>query len=63
MPPGGDGYFYFSVFLWVRPNKAAYFDIEMNGELLCTAAADMNDYEMVSCDAITYAVEGIHRKI
>ena len=60
MSPGGeDGFYYFSVFLWARPDKSAYFDIEMNGELICTAAASVTDYEVTYCNAATYAVEGI----
>ena len=49
VPSGGDGFYYFSVYLWVRPDRAAYFEIELNGELICTAASDVNDYEMTSC--------------
>ena len=63
MPPGGDGFYYFSVFLLVCPDRAAHFDIEINEEQLCTSGADVNDYEMVSCDAVAYAVEDIHRNI
>ena len=59
VPSGGDGFYYFSVYLWVLPNKAAYFEIELNGDLICTAAAEVDGYEVTSCTAAIYAVEGI----
>ena len=59
VPPGGDGFYLFSVYLWVRNDKNAAFDIRINGELLCTAIAEASEYQMASCIAATYAVEGI----
>ena len=55
MPPGGAGYYYFSVFLTVDGDEAAYFDVELNGDLLCTVYGDLSE-------SVAYAVEGIHDK-
>ena len=65
MPPGGDGYYYFSVFLNVHGDIYVNFDVEVNGELLCTVNSDLTesstaaDFEITSCSGVTYAVEGI----
>ena len=64
MPSGGDGYYYFSAFLTVDGGKFGYFDVEVNGELVCTVDADVTespttDEEISSCSGVTYAVEGI----
>ena len=32
MPPGGNGYYYFSVYLRVNGDEAGTFDVEINGE-------------------------------
>ena len=58
VPPGGYGFYYFSVFLLVHPDKSAFFDIELNGQLICTATAGVTDYELTSCSAAVYAVAG-----
>ena len=61
MPRGGDGYYYFSVYLTVAPTEYAYFDIEINRETICTAFGDhteTSDYSHTSCSAVTAAAEG-----
>ena len=62
MPPGGDGFYYFSVFFLVDYDKYAQFDIQINGELLCTADKDQTetptDRGQAMCNAATYASEG-----
>ena len=63
MPPGGDGFYYFSAYFVVWYFEWAYFDIQINGELICTAFADRNssdnaDSGPTSCSATTLAVEG-----
>ena len=62
MPSGGDGFYYFSVFLIVSPSDHGYFDMEINGELICTALEDQNqspsDYGSTSCNGVAYATEG-----
>ena len=64
MPSGGDGFYYFSIFLTAWGAEYSYFDVEFSGELLCTASSDMEDtssvdYGVISCSGVTYAVEGI----
>ena len=62
MPPGGDGYYYFFVYLVVRADEYGYFDIELNEEIICTAFADQQNTAVndgpTSCSAIAYVAEG-----
>ena len=63
MPPGGDGFYYFSSYMRTLGGKFANFDIEINGELICSVTADINDSssgdrEITSCSGATYASEG-----
>ena len=63
MPSGGDGFYYFSAYFTVYYFEHAYFDIQINGESICTAHADRNgsdntDPGPTSCSAATYADEG-----
>ena len=65
VPPGGDGFYYFSVFLIMVGDEGAGFDVELNGVLVCTAYSDLtesvaSDEEATSCNAIIEAVEGMH---
>ena len=67
VPSGGDGFYYFSVFLNVDGDEYGYFDVEINGQLMCTVCGDLTispdtDYEATSCSGIVYAVEGKHNK-
>ena len=41
MPPDGDGFYYFSVFLTGYGHEKSYFDVELNGELICTVFSDL----------------------
>ena len=64
MPPGGDGFYYVFVYLHVRGNELVTFDVEINGEFICTALSDLedssaSDSETTSCGAVIYAVAGI----
>ena len=64
MPPGGDGYYYLSIYLLVDGAESAYFDVELNGELICTVFSDLTespitDDQITSCSGVTYAIEGI----
>ena len=57
VPPGGDGYYYFSVYLRVNGDEAGTFDVEINGELLCTAYSDLTessstDDQITSCSGV-----------
>ena len=65
MPPGGDGFYFFSVYFRVHGEIAATFDIEINQELICTARSELTespstDSEITTCSGVTYAVEGNH---
>ena len=61
MPPGGEGYYYFSIYLTVIAVEFAYFDIQINGELLCTATVDNEPsvYSAAVCAGISYILEGV----
>ena len=63
VPSGGDVYYYFSAYFVVWYYEYATFDIQINGETICTAEADRNhsdnnDPGPTSCSAATYATEG-----
>ena len=64
MPPGGDGYYYFSAFFTINSAEFALFDIQINGQVLCTARGDdadsSNEEAQASCSAATYATEGLY---
>ena len=68
VPPGGDGYYFFSVYLFVQGAKSGYFDVELYEEKICTAGSDVtesaiSDVDSASCSAVTYAVEGMRVQI
>ena len=62
VPPGGDGYYYFSTYLVVDDDETGLFNIELNGELICSAYGDqtdtVNNDENTSCNAAVYVTEG-----
>ena len=65
MPPGGDGFYYFSVFLMGQGAEIPTFDVELNGEFICTVYSDLtesvaSDEEATSCNAIAQAGEGMY---
>ena len=65
VPPGGDGFYYFSTYLRFYGGEIAGFDVKVNGELLCTAAPDLagspsTDLYLASCSGVAYAAEGIY---
>ena len=67
MPPGGDGFYYFSVFLVVDSGEQAYFDIQTNGEVLCSTLTDKQetagDEGNAACSAAFYAIEGWYSSV
>ena len=68
MPPGGDGFYYFSVYLLGVGAEISFFDVEHNGQLICTAVSDpfdssASDAESTMCSAVTYDVEGNHNNM
>ena len=59
MPPGGEGFYYFSVYFTVNSSEHAIFDIQINKRTICTASSDVAVYtDNISCSAATYAAEG-----
>ena len=62
VPPGGDGYYYFSVYLLGDYNEFGYFDIQINGEILCTVRLEQQetfiDFPQSACSAAIYSIEG-----
>ena len=63
MPPGRDGYYYFSTYLLGDDREGNRFDIEINGDVQCTVRVeqedDINVYPQSSCSAAIFAAEGI----
>ena len=64
VPPGGDGLYYFSVYLRVEGDISLAFDVEHNGQLICRVYRDLTespstDSEMTSCSGVANVVEGI----
>ena len=62
VPPGREGFYYLSVYLIISSAEFGYFDIVINGDLLCTAFGDQGDTPLdvgsAACNAATYATEG-----
>ena len=63
MPPGGDGFYYFSAYFTVEWYEYGAFDIQINGERICTAwgeteSSTFGDPVHTSCSAAAYANEG-----
>ena len=61
VPPGGDGYYYFSTYLSVEEDEYASFNMEINGELLCTAETSVSTgyYGPAVCSGANYIMEGL----
>ena len=62
VPPGGDGFYYFSTYLLFEGGHYGFFDIQVEGDTLCTARTDEDDSSYVgqaACSAATYVSEGI----
>ena len=62
MPPGGDGFYYFSTYLLVHAGEFESFSIEINEEVICTAHAEQReatyDESTTSCSAVAFGTEG-----
>ena len=62
MPPGGDGHYYFSTHLLGQDAKYSIFDIQINGDVLCTVNLDQEDTSsdalQAACSTVTYATAG-----
>ena len=62
VPPGGGGFYYFSVYLDSQAGENSVFDIEINGEPLCSVELDQqasSDEGQASCNAAALAMEGL----
>ena len=63
MPPGGDGYYYFSSNLLGHDRELSLFDIKINGDTLCTVRVeqhgDVIDFPQSPCSAAIFAADGI----
>ncbi len=62
VPPGGDG-LYYNTYLNVDDGDSAYFNIRVNGEILCTAHGDnyhngAYDYPQATCSGLAQLTEG-----
>ena len=42
VPPGGDGFYYFSVFFTLTVSERVYFNVDHNGEEISTIFSDLN---------------------
>ena len=63
VPSGGDGLYYFSIYLVVDTYTHARFHIMVNGEVLCTAVGDHSvgddvSYPQATCSAVIHVTEG-----
>ena len=62
VPSGGDGFYYFSLYLLLEIAEWGRFNIEINGEVLCLAQTDqqstLTGEGQAACSAATYATEG-----
>ena len=63
MPSGGDGFYYFSVYLTTEGAESAYFDLGINGQPLCSVTGDLTtidptDEIATSCSGVAQVVEG-----
>ena len=60
--PGGRGFYYFSVYLQMEEAKLGHFDLELNGQRLCTAHEDQQetpgDEGQAACSAAAFALAG-----
>ena len=63
MPSGGDGFYYFNVYLMVPGGEDGIFNVELNEEeLLCSIGLDKqespDDESQGSCSVVTFLTAG-----
>ena len=63
VPPGGDGFYFFSVYLLVQADEYGIFDIRFNGDIICEAYSEQDDTTTddeatTSCSAVASVAEG-----
>ena len=61
LPPGGEGYYYFSTYILVPPGEWADFLMLLNGETHCNAVANHSgtDNGPAVCGGACYLREGL----
>ncbi len=63
VPSGGAGTYYFSTYLLVQEDEYAYFNIVVNGIILCTAWGENdyndNDRPQAACSGLVQLNEGM----
>ena len=62
MPPGGDGVYYFSLYVLVQTGEFAGIDMTLNDDIICSIEPDHSaagsDYAQGSCSAIINVAAG-----
>ncbi len=63
VPPGGDGLYYFSTYLLVYDGELGWFNIRVDGVILCTARGDYSNngayvYAQATCSGLIQLSEG-----
>ena len=63
VPPGGDGAYYFSTFLYGDKGEFSFYDMMLNNEQICSARPDhsidgSSDYTTGSCRAVVSVTSG-----
>ena len=64
VPPGGDGFYFFSVYALSEFGELFTLDIRMNNQAVCAAYGDMTSagggYDQATCTVVVYATAGNH---
>ena len=63
VPPGGDGVYYFSMYVLVQDGELGHFDMRLNGDGIFSSYSDhnnngANDYAPGSCSAVVNVAAG-----
>ena len=63
MPPGGDGFYYFSTYFLIPGAEWSGLDIEINGDILCSSRTDEDDSTttypgQAACSGAAFVTEG-----
>ena len=62
VPPGRDGFYYFSTFLLGWYDEVSLFDLQINGDVLCTVRLEQEntplDLLQSACSVVIYAAQG-----
>ena len=62
MPPGGDGWYFFYIFMRVDLQELGFFEIEVNDVVQCTAVGQMEgsglDTQQATCGVVALLEAG-----